>query len=178
MEKIGVFCSSNNHVSEVFKQAARELGAWLGENKKTLVYGGNASGLMEELAQAAHKAGARVFGVVPRKLMEDGKVSDAIDITFHCEDLSDRKQWLIGESDVMVALPGSVGTLDEVFSAMAQNTFGMHEKRVIFYNVDGFFDSLFQFLDSLDARGVVNKPWNLVYDKANTLQELTNLLKR
>ena len=177
IEKIGVFCSSNKNVAPNIKQAARELGRWLGENGKTLVYGGNASGLMEELAQAAHKAGAKVFGVVPRKLMEQGTVSDAIDIAFHCEDLSDRKQWLIGESDVMIVMPGSVGTLDEAFSAMAQNTFGMHEKLVIFYNIDGFYDSLFTFLDSLNARGVVNKPWDKVYARANTFEELEYFLK-
>ena len=176
MDKIGVFCSSNNQVSQVFKDAARELGRWLGENKKTLVYGGNASGLMEELAQAAHQAGARVYGVIPRKLMEEGRVSDAVDISFHCEDLNDRKEWLISESEVMVAMPGSVGTLDEAFSAMAQNTFGMHDKLLVFYNVDGFYDSLFAFLDSLEARGVVNKPWPLVYRRANTFAELIDIL--
>ena len=177
IEKIGVFCSSNNNVAPNIKQAARELGRWLGENGKTLVYGGNASGLMEELAQAAHTAGAKVFGVVPRKLMEQGTVSDAIDITFHCEDLSDRKQWLIGESDAMIVMPGSVGTLDEAFSAMAQNTFGMHEKLVIFYNIDGFSYYLFTFLNSLNSRGVVNKPWDKVYARANTLEDLEKILK-
>lgn len=175
-EKIGVFCSSNNNVSPQFREAARQLGEWLGKNRKTLVYGGNASGLMEELAQATHQAGGRVYGVIPRKLLDEGKVSDAVDIAFHCEDLSDRKEWLITESEVMVALPGSVGTLDEAFSAMAQNTFGTHDKLLIFYNVDGFYDVLFTFLDSLEARGVVNKPWNLVYRRADTFDQLISLL--
>lgn len=172
MEKIGVFCSSNDAVADIFKQAARELGEWMGTAGKTLVYGGNASGLMEIVAQAVHRNGGRVYGVIPRKLVQEGRVSDAVDVAFHCEDLSDRKQWLIGESEAIVVLPGSVGTLDEAFSAMAENTFGMHDKRVIFYNVDGFYDPLFQFLDTLQQRGVVNKPWNEVYLRADNLEQL------
>lgn len=172
MDKIGVFCSSSNNMEPRFYEEAARLGRWLGEHGKTLVYGGNNCGLMEAVAKATKEAGGRVFGIVPRKLMESGNTSQYIDITFHCEDLSDRKQWLIGESDVLVVLPGSVGTLDETFSTMAQNTFGMHEKLVIFWNIDGFYDKLFEFLDTLQERGVVNKPWPAVYERYNTLEEL------
>ena len=129
MEKIGVFCASSNEMEQKFYDKAAELG--------------------RAVAKATKEAGGKVFGVVPRKLVEAGRVSDCVDITFYCEDLNDRKQWLIGESDVMIVLPGSAGTLDEAFSAIASNTFGMHKKKVIFWNIDGFYDKLFEFLDEL-----------------------------
>lgn len=132
--------------------------------------------MMETIAESTKKYGGKVFGVVPRKVVENDLVSDNIDVIFHCEDLTDRKQWLIDESEIMVALPGSVGTLDEAFTAMASHTFGMHSKKVVFWNINGFWDDLFRFIDGLDAKGVVNKPFEKFLLRANTLEELTQLL--
>jgi predicted Rossmann-fold nucleotide-binding protein len=103
-------------------------------------------------------------------------VSDYIDVTFHCDGLSDRKQWLIGESDIMVALPGSIGTLDEAFSAMAENTFGLHGKKVVFWNINGFWDDFFKMLEGLKTNGVMTKPFDNVMLKVDTLEELVEIL--
>lgn len=174
---VGVYCSSSEAVGEPLRSAARQLGTWIGAQGAALVYGGNASGLMEELARAARAAGARVIGVVPRRLTDEGTVSGAVDVTIHCEDLNDRKQMLVSQSDALVALPGSVGTLDEMFTTMAQNTFGEHDKRVLLLNTGGFYDLLIRFLHSLGASGVVKKPWPLVFRSADTLEELERLIK-
>ena len=76
----------------------------------------------------------------------------------------------------MIVLPGSAGTLDEAFSAIASNTFGMHKKKVIFWNIDGFYDKLLEFLDELVGRGVVNKPWNEVMERVTTVEEIEKLI--
>ena len=102
MERIGVFCASSERMAPQYYESAEALGHWIGESGKTLVYGGANCGLMESVARSVKKAGGQVFGVVPRKLVSEGRVSDYIDITFHCNDLSDRKQWLIDESDLMI----------------------------------------------------------------------------
>ncbi len=177
MEKIGVFCSSSNKMEAVYYEQTEALGKWMGQNKKTLVYGGSRCGLMETVAKAVKENGGRVYGVVPQKLVRNNMVSDYIDITFHCDGLSDRKEWLIGESDIMIALPGSVGTLDEAFSAMAENTFGIHQKCIIFWNINGFWNDLFHFVDSLESKGVVNKPFNKILLRANTLEEVINIIE-
>ncbi|MBQ8737217.1 MAG: TIGR00730 family Rossman fold protein [Bacteroidaceae bacterium] len=172
MTKIGIFCASSNKMEDIYYSEAEKLGHWIGEQKNTLVYGGARCGLMETVADAVKKSGGTVFGVVPRKLVERDLVSDNIDITFHTQDLRDRKQWLIDESDIMVALPGSIGTLDEAFSAMAENTFGMHSKQVIFWNINGFWDELFSFIDALESKNVVNKPFTKIMLRANSLDEV------
>lgn len=138
MNKIAVFCSASDDIAPVFKEKAKELGAWLGQHHKWLVYGGSNTGLMESLAQSAKENGAMIMGVVPTKLEEHGRVSDLLDVTFHSVNLSDRKDIMVQESEVMVALPGGIGTLDEVFHVMASCSIGYHDKKVIFYNVDGF----------------------------------------
>ena len=108
MEKIGIFCSAADSIETVYFEKARELGVWLGENKKILVYGGANLGLMECVAQAARKHGAFIMGVVPTRLEETGAVSDLLDVTFRTDNLSDRKDAILRESDILVALPGGV----------------------------------------------------------------------
>ena len=93
MNKIAVFCSASDDIAPVFKEKAKELGAWLGQHHKWLVYGGSNTGLMESLAQSAKENGAMIMGVVPTKLEEHGRVSDLLDVTFHSVNLSDRKLW-------------------------------------------------------------------------------------
>lgn len=158
MNKIAVFCSASDDIAPVFKEKAKELGAWLGQHHKWLVYGGSNTGLMESLAQSAKENGAMIMGVVPTKLEEHGRVSELLDVTFHSVNLSDRKDIMLQESEVMVALPGGIGTLDEVFHVMASCSIGYHDKKVIFYNVDGFWDELLHFLGKLEELHFAHHP--------------------
>ncbi len=173
-----MFCSSSDRMEQKYYDRARELGEWMGRSGKTLVYGGIKCGMMEVLAQAVHGSGGRVVGVVPTGLKLRETQSDVLDVTLWCEDLTDRKVWLMQESEIVVVLPGSVGTLDEAFTVMGANQVGMHDKRTVFYNVDGFYDTLRSFLEELNGRGVVNKPWSEYVSFADTLEEVVALCER
>ncbi|MBR5541412.1 MAG: TIGR00730 family Rossman fold protein [Bacteroides sp.] len=177
MEKIGIFCSAADSIEAIYFEKARELGVWMGQNKKTLVYGGANLGLMEGIAQAAKAHGAFVMGVVPTKLEERGVVSDLLDVTFRTDNLSDRKDVMLCESDVLVALPGGVGTLDEVFHVMASASIGYHAKKVIFYNINGFWNDLLGFLESMKESKFARRPLENFYLVANNLEELIEYLK-
>ena len=91
MERIGIFCSASEVIAPIYFEKAVELGKWMGENKKTLVYGGANLGLMECIAKATKENGGFVMGVVPTKLEERGAVSDLLDVTFRVDNLSERK---------------------------------------------------------------------------------------
>lgn len=177
MDKIAIFCSASDNIAPVFAEKACELGAWMGRNKKTLVYGGANIGLMECIARAAKENGATVIGVVPTKLEERGRVSTWIDVTFRTDNLSDRKDLMLNESEVVVALPGGVGTLDEVFHVMAAATLDYHRKKVIFYNINGFWNGVIDFLSGLEQQHFAHHPLNRFYAVAGNLEELTELLK-
>ncbi|MBQ9640217.1 MAG: TIGR00730 family Rossman fold protein [Bacteroidaceae bacterium] len=177
MKKIGVFCASSNRMDGVYYEEAARLGAWIGETGRTLVYGGANCGLMEAVARAVHEHGGHVMGVVPQILAQRNRVSEYIDTTVHTADLNDRKQMLIEQSDIIVVLPGSVGTLDEVFTVMAANTIGIHEKRLVFWNIHGFWDDLFRLFEGLEQRGAINKPMNELMDRADTLEELIEVIR-
>lgn len=151
---ICVFCSAND-VAPQYVAAAEKLGRWLGREGHTLVYGGANLGLMEAVARAAHEAGATVVGVVPAILEKTGRASDHIDVRVLCDSLDDRKAIMVERSDLFVALPGGVGTLDEIFTVVAAASIGYHHKRVVLLNIDGFWDSLLAMLDYLQSKGVL-----------------------
>lgn len=176
MKQIGVFCSSSNNLETDFYRCADQLGRWMGERDKTLVYGGANCGLMESLAKAVHETGGHVIGVVPQILIDHQRVSTFLDEQIVTENLTDRKQQIIALSDAIVALPGSVGTLDEAFTLMAANTIGIEDKPVIFWNINGFWDPLFVLFDSIVARGAGTRPFDEYCYNVKSFDELVGLL--
>ncbi len=176
MKKVCIFCSANSGIDPDFFVQTRELGEWLAKEGHSVVYGGVNMGLMECIAKAVHEAGGQTIGVVPRIIEERGAQSQYVDVAIHCDDLNDRKALMLQKSDVFIALPGGIGTLDEVFTVAAAATIGYHQKPIILYNMKGFWDSLVEMLDDLEARGVTRKHWNNYIHIANNLEELTALL--
>lgn len=176
MQKIGVYLSSKENLPENYVQAAREVGELIGKTGRILIYGGARKGLMEVLAQSVKQHGGRVYGMVPEIIEKRGLVSDAIDVTFRCVDLSDRKMMMNRESDVLVALPGGIGTLDEVFTVMANTVIGIRHQPVVFYNVDGCWEALLAALDNLFEQGLVSGSPSDYYSVAHNIQELASLI--
>lgn len=170
--KIAVFCSANNNIVDKYTKEVEALGQWIGTAGHTLVYGGSNTGLMECVAHAAHDAGATVIGVVPQILEKGGRVSDYIDVEIPCDNLSDRKDLMLAQADTAVALPGGIGTLDELFSVAASRTIGYHTKKIILYNINGFWDSLVHLLDDLQERGMIRGQYTDGILPVSTLQEL------
>ena len=177
MKSIAVFCAASENIAPGYFEAAAEVGAMLGRLGATLVYGGARFGLMEATARAAKQAGARIVGVVPDILVERGRVSMLLDEQVPCRNLSERKDIMLERSDILVALPGGVGTLDEIFHVMAAATIGYHTKRVVLYNVNGFWDSLVATLDEMLQAGFIRGEFERYFSVANGVAELEGLLK-
>jgi uncharacterized protein (TIGR00730 family) len=175
--KIGIFCSANGQLDPDFFTMTEELGRWLATEGHTLVYGGVNSGLMECVARAVKQAGGRTVGVLPQIVVKSGRLSDYVDTEVLCDNLSDRKQLMADKSDVFIALPGGIGTIDEVFTIAAAHTIGYHDKRVILYNMKGFWDDLTAMLDRLQQRGMVRGEWRDYITVANSLEEISELIK-
>lgn len=177
MKRIGVFCSACEQISFRYFECAKQLGAWMGQNSLELVYGGADLGLMDCVARSVKENGGTVIGVVPTKLEERGRVSHLLDVTFRTDNLSDRKDIIVRESDVLIALPGGIGTLDEVFHVVAAATIGYHHKQIILYNIDGFWDGLLAMLDKMEQQGFIRRSLNELVIAVSTWQELIELLQ-
>ena len=173
---ICIFCSANSNIPTEYFERTSELGTWMGANGHTLVFGGCNLGLMECVAKAVHDAKGMTVGVVPTIVEKGGKVSDYVDVKILCDNLSDRKDLMIERSDVIIALPGGVGTLDEIFTVLAAASIGYHSKRVILNNIGGFWDSLITMLDDLKTRGVLRAGFDDTVKVAHTLDEIAALI--
>lgn len=169
---IGIFCSANNNIDPIYFERTRELGRWIAENGHSIVFGGCNMGLMECIAESAHTHGGKTIGIIPSIIEKGGKVSRYVDEAVYCENLSDRKELLLSHSDIIIALPGGIGTLDEVFTVAAAHTIGYHHKPVFLYNINGFWDSLIALLDDLAQKGMIRGDWHNYISVADSLQNL------
>lgn len=176
MKKIGLFCAASEAIDNVYVAAAREFGLWLGSEAMTLVYGGAAKGLMEVTAAAAKSAGARIVGVVPDILVSRGGVSTLLDDCVQVRNLSERKDAILYRSDILVAMPGGLGTLDEVFHVLAAATIGYHDKKVVFYNVNNFWGSMLAALADFRDKGFLRGEPDKYFAVADTLEDLKNII--
>ena len=177
MKSIAVFCAASENIAPGYFEAAAEVGAMLGRMGATLVYGGARFGLMEATAKAAKATGAHVVGVVPEILVERDRVSHLLDEHIPCRNLSERKDIMLEKSDILVALPGGVGTLDEIFHVMAAATIGYHSKRVVLYNFNGFWDGLTTVLGEMNGMGFVRGGIEKYLVVANDIAELERIIE-
>lgn len=146
MQNIGIYCSASTHIRPVFREEAQKLGVWMGQNKKTLVNGGSNQGLMEIFSKTVRENGGRCIGVIPEDFSGRGWHSKHTDEKILVKDLSERKEVIKQRSDILMAFPGGVGTLDELFDAWSSYNLGFHHKKIILLNIQGFFDPLLQQL--------------------------------
>lgn len=173
--KICVFCSANENLDPEFVAKTEELGRWIGRNGHSLVFGGTDMGLMKTVAEAAKAEGAMVIGVVPRKVEERGRESRCMDVHIPCDNLSDRKELMMAQSDAFIALPGGIGTLDEIFTVAASATIGYHSKPMIVYDIKGFWNGLAAMMEGLQQSGVIRGDWHERITIVNSLDEIENL---
>ena len=174
--KLCIFCSANQHIDPDFFEMTRELGEWAAQNGHSIVFGGHDAGLMHAVSQAAHDAGGQVIGVVPRKIMEIGRLSPYLDVHIPTENLTDRKDLMMLQSDAFIVLPGGIGTLDELFTTAAAATLQYHQKPLILWNMKGFWNSLIACMDDLQQKGVIRGDWRNGIKVANSLEEVISLL--
>jgi len=147
IRSICVFCGSSSGSEGLYASKARELGLTLANAGITLVYGGSRVGLMRVIADTVLDAGGKVIGVMPQHLI-DCQVAHTGNTEFYAvENMAERKALMEQLSDAFIAMPGGIGTLDEIFEMMSWNQLEIIEKPVAFFNVSGFYDQLLSFLD-------------------------------
>lgn len=152
-----LFCSAAENLPETAQTAARCFGEEVARRGWRLVYGGSARGLMGIAARAAIAAGGRVLGIMPGHLT--GRESVAADITELriVRSLAERKELMIQTADAFLALPGGVGTLDELLEVISTYDIGLHAKPTVLCNVDGFWDSFAAMIEAQSAYGVIRQ---------------------
>ncbi len=153
--KITVFCGSSHGNKPIYSETATELGRFFAAQDIELVFGGGHVGLMGTIADAVLDAGGRVHGVIPEYLQSRELAHDGLTVLEVVPDMHARKARMAELADAFVALPGGIGTLEELFEVWTWGQLGHHAKPVILYNVNGFYDRMLEFIHSLDAEGFI-----------------------
>lgn len=153
---VAVYCGARCGDDPAFTDAATTLGRLIAEDGVVLVYGGGRVGLMGVLADAALAAGGRVVGVIPQSLV-DREVGHAGLTELHVvETMHERKHLMAERADAFIALPGGIGTLEELFEVWSWQQLGYHDKPIAMLNVAGYYDALLEFMRASHLRGFVS----------------------
>ena len=151
-----VYCGSRPGSQPEFTEAARAVGEWIGRHGGQLVYGGGCNGLMGTVAQATLDAGGRVVGVIPKALVDKEWANRACTELHVVETMHERKRLMAEQADAFLALPGGIGTFEELFEVWAWRQLGYHQKPVGLLNTEGHYDGLLGFLNHTVTTGFMS----------------------
>ena len=147
LSSIAVYCSSSNKVRSSYMEAAEQLGALFAQAGIRLIYGDGGIGLMAAVAKGALDAGGEVLGVIPQFMVDQGWNNPRSTRTIITQTMHERKTTICEEADAMVALPGGIGTFEELLECLTWKQLGLHSCPVVILNTDGYFDRLLDCLD-------------------------------
>jgi uncharacterized protein (TIGR00730 family) len=150
-----VYCGANAGVSPIYAEAARALGRAMVARNLSLVYGGGNVGLMGIIADEVLRVGGEVTGVIPTALVEREVGHTGLTRQFIVKDMHERKAMMAQLSDGFIAMPGGMGTLEELFEMLTWSQLGIHAKPIGLLNVDGFYDGLAGFIGHATEQGFI-----------------------
>lgn len=156
MNRLAVYCGSSIGADPAFAETARALGEEMAVRGIGLVYGGGRLGLMGVVADSVMKAGGEAYGVIPQALIDLEVAHTGLTELHIVQTMHERKALMTDLTDAFVAIPGGIGTLDELFEAWSWNALGYHAKPFALLNVHGFWDGMIRFLDHVTASGFMS----------------------
>lgn len=176
---ICVYCGSRPGENEAYAEAATAVGTWIGAHGGQLVYGGGRSGLMGTVAESTRRAGGRVVGIIPQALVDKELANRACDELHIVQTMHERKAMMAERSDAFIALPGGIGTFEELFEVWTWRQLGYHDKPLGLLNVAGYYDGLLAFLNHSVASGFMGE-WQmgLLHASADTPALLQILIEQ
>ena len=162
---ICVFCSAED-IDEKYTKPAQEFARLIGANGHTFIWGGSDRGLMQLMASAAQNAGGRIVGI-SMEMLKDRARKNADEMII-AKDLGERKAMMLARADVLVAMVGGIGTLDEVMGVLELKKHRVHEKPVIIFNIANFFDGFRQQFEKMEHEHFLPRPLNELMYFADT----------
>ena len=172
-----VYCASSNQLQPVFTQAATRLGELLAQNGITCVNGAGKEGLMGALNDAVLQHGGRVKGIIPRFMSDAGWGHDELTELVVTETIHERKALMADTADAVVALPGGMGTLEELAEILTWKQLGLSHHPIILLNVDHYYDPLLAFFDKMISERFMRDDFRRMWLVADTPEEVISLLQ-
>ncbi|MGK9235729.1 TIGR00730 family Rossman fold protein [Inquilinus limosus] len=167
-----VYCGSSSRVDERYKTAAARLGALIAARGLQLVYGGGRVGLMGIVADAALGAGGRVVGIIPEHIQALEVEHTGLTELHVVDSMHTRKRMMFDRSDAFIVLPGGLGTLDETFEMLTWRQLKLHDKPVVFVDIDGYWRPFLRLVDHMVAQGFCRKEHRDLFQVVETVEEV------
>jgi uncharacterized protein (TIGR00730 family) len=172
-----VFAASSSRIDGAYADAAFELGSMLAEAGMNIIYGGGGIGLMGRLADAALEKGGDITGVIPAFMKAEGWGHEKVTSMIVTGDMGERKKWMFDRADAVVALPGGIGTLEELTEAITLKQLGIYKGPIIILNTSGFYKSFIEFLEQMIKGHFLRiehkKIWEVVQTPSEVIGALT-----
>jgi uncharacterized protein (TIGR00730 family) len=178
LTSVCVYCGSGSGARPVYAEAARTLGGALAAAGLRLIYGGGSVGLMGTLAEATLEAGGTVTGIIPRFLRERERLMHGLTETIVTEDMHERKMLMFAQADAFVALPGGVGTLEELVEQLTWSQLGQHDKPILLANIDGFWDALIALFEQMRNEHFIRRGMEVTCLVAKRAEDVVPMLLR
>jgi uncharacterized protein (TIGR00730 family) len=175
---ICVFASSSSRIDNEYTTAASSLGTSLAQAKMDVVFGGGGIGLMGKLADAVLENGGRITGVIPSFMKDEGWDHSAVKKMIITSDMGERKKQMFAMADAIVALPGGVGTLEELTEALTLKQLGLYKGPIIILNTLNFYKSFIDFLEHMVSGHFLRYEHKGMWEIANTTEEVMHLLMK
>jgi uncharacterized protein (TIGR00730 family) len=172
IRSICVYCGSGPGADPAFVAAARAFGTILAQNKVRLIYGGGAIGLMGEIASAVLDHGGEVTGIIPEFLKEREIALKRVQELVVTPNLHQRKQIMFERADAFVALPGGIGTLEELVEQLTWAQLGRHKKPILLANINGFWDPLRTLLDHMTSLKFIRPGLSVRYIVVDRVEDI------
>jgi uncharacterized protein (TIGR00730 family) len=176
LQRLAVYCGASLGSDPGFADDARRLGTRMAQRRIDLVYGGGHRGLMGVVADSVLAGGGRAYGVIPQALVDLEVAHKGLTELHVVTSMHERKAMMTDLADAFVAIPGGIGTLDELFEAWSWNALGYHAKPFALLNEHGFWDELIAFLDTVTASGFLSPARRAQLLVARTPDEAIDLL--
>ncbi|MGF7162323.1 hypothetical protein FHS85_003977 [Rhodoligotrophos appendicifer] len=177
IRSVCVYCGSSRGRNPAYAEAARILGEELAASGIGLVYGGGGLGLMGEVAKGSLSGGGRVTGIIPEFLVQKERMLDEVTDLVVTQNMHERKMTMFERSDAFVALPGGIGTLEELVEISTWSQLGQHTKPIVLLNVAGFWAPLLELLRHMREEAFLRPGLDVSFGVVDTPQEVLPYLQ-
>ena len=177
IKTITIYAAASSRISPVYFKAAAELGKLLAKHSITCINGGGIKGLMAAVSDAVLENGGYVCGVIPKFMYDNGWVHPTIQEVIITPDMHSRKKTMADRSDACIALPGGLGTLDELLEIITWKQLGLYKKPIVILNTAGYYDHLFAMLEKADRENFIHTSsaiWHVAYTPESALDFILN----
>ena len=172
LHSVAIYCASSNQVRSSYMEAARRLGELFAQAGIRLIYGDGGIGLMAAVANSALDAGGEVLGVIPQFMVDAGWNNPRSTRTIITQTMHERKATIVNETEAMVALPGGIGTFEELLECLTWKQLGLHTCPVVILNTDGYYDRLLDCIDYMIDEQMMRPIHREMFTVVNTPEEV------